>query len=282
MSTVTAPALGANSEVGTLRTVLVHRPDLAHERLSPTNCHELLFDDVIWVRRARQEFDAFVDLMRERGVEVLLFHDLLAETLADGSAREWVLQRKLRPEEVTTIFSGELTAWMTEMPADELATRLTGGVTLAELPADIVSAVGRALAPPDFVLRPLPNHLFMRDTSAWIYGGVSINSMFCPARQHETLNLEAVYRFHPRFRDAGFDIWFGGFDHDWGGAAIEGGDIMPVGDGVVLVGQGERTTARAVSILAQNLFEGGAARLVLGAMMPRERAAMHLDTVFTF
>src|SRR3954451_22010878 len=282
MSTVTAPALGANSEVGTLRTVLVHRPDLAHERLSPTNCHELLFDDVIWVRRARQEFDAFVDLMRERGVEVLLFHDLLAETLADAKAREWLLERKLRPEEVTAMFSGELTAWMTEMPAEELATRLTGGVTLAELPPDIVSAVGRALRPTDFVLRPLPNQLFMRDTSAWIYGGVSINSMFWPARQHETLNVEAVYRFHPRFRDAGFDIWFGGFDHDWGGAAIEGGDIMPVGDGVVLVGQGERTTARAVSILAQNLFEGGAARLVLGAMMPRERAAMHLDTVFTF
>ena len=122
----------------------------------------------------------------------------------------------------------------------------------------------------------------MRDTSAWIYGGVSINNMFWPARQHETLNVEAVYRFHPRFRDAGFPIWYGGFDHDWGGAALEGGDIMPVGDGVVLVGQGERSTARAVSILAKNLFEGGAARLVMGAMMPRERAAMHLDTVFTF
>ena len=106
--------------------------------------------------------------------------------------------------------------------------------------------------------------------------------MFWPARQHETLNVEAVYRFHPRFRDAGFQIWYGGFDHDWGERALEGGDIMPVGDGVVLVGQGERTTARAVSILAKNLFEGGAARLVIGAQMPRERAAMHLDTVFTF
>jgi arginine deiminase len=122
----------------------------------------------------------------------------------------------------------------------------------------------------------------MRDTSAWIYGGVSINNMFWPARQHETLNLEAVYRFHPRFRDVGFPIWFGGFDHNWGGATLEGGDIMPVGDGVVLVGQGERSNARAVSILAKNLFEAGAARLVLGALMPKGRAAMHLDTVFTF
>ena len=282
MSTVTAYALGANSEVGTLRTVMVHRPDLAHERLSPTNCHELLFDDVIWVRRARQEFDAFVDLMREEGVEVLLFHDMLTETLKDAGAKQWLLSRRLRPEEVTLMFSDELTAWMTAMPADELATRLTGGVTVSELPDDIASVVSRAMRPTDFVIAPLPNQLFMRDTSAWIYGGVSINNMYWPARQHETLNLETVYRFHPRFRDANVPIWFGGFDHDWGGASIEGGDIMPLGNGVVLVGQGERSNARAVSILASNLFAADAARLVVGALMPRERAAMHLDTVFTF
>jgi arginine deiminase len=282
MSTVTAPALGVSSEVGTLKTVIVHRPDLAHERLSPTNCHELLFDDVIWVRRARQEHDAFVDLMRERGVEVLLFHDLLAETLDQSDAREWVLTRRLRPEETTVMFAQDLTDWMSEMSGDELATRLTGGVTASELPESVGAVVKKALRPTDFVIAPLPNQLFMRDTSAWIYGGVSINHMYWPARQHETLNLEAVYRFHPRFGAAEFPIWYGGFDHDWGGASIEGGDIMPVGDGAVLIGQGERTTARAVSLLAQNLFAANAARLVIGALMPRERAAMHLDTVFTF
>jgi arginine deiminase len=138
------------------------------------------------------------------------------------------------------------------------------------------------MRPTDFVIAPLPNQLFMRDTSAWIFGGVSINQMYWPARQHETLNVEAVYRFHPRFRTADFPIWYGGFDHNWGGASIEGGDIMPAADGVVLIGQGERTTARAVSILAQNLFAADAARIVIGALMPRERAAMHLDTVFTF
>jgi arginine deiminase len=282
MSTVTAPVLSVSSEVGTLKTVIVHRPDLAHERLSPTNCHELLFDDVIWVRRARQEHDAFVDLMREHGVEALLFHDLLAETLDYGEAREWILTRRLRPEEATVMFSGDLTDWMMEMSGDELATRLVGGVTASELPSKIASVVKNAMRPTDFVIAPLPNQLFMRDTSAWIFGGVSINHMYWPARQHETLNVEAVYRFHPRFRSADFPIWYGGFDHDWGGASIEGGDIMPVTDGVVLIGQGERTTARAVSILAQRLFAGHAARLVIGALMPRERAAMHLDTVFTF
>jgi arginine deiminase len=282
MSTATATALGVHSEVGRLRTVMVHRPDLAHERLSPANCHELLFDDVIWVRRARQEFDAFVDLMREDGVEVVLFHELLTQTLENAEARRWLLERKLRPEVVTTVFSRPLTEWMTGLPAEELATKLTGGVMVLELPDEIRGVIGRALQPTDFVLPPLPNQLFTRDTSAWIYGGVSINHMFWPARQQETLNVEAVYRFHPRFRDAGFEIWFGGVDHNWTPASIEGGDIMPAGDGVVLVGEGERSTARATSILAQNLFAKGAARLVIGAQMPRERSAMHLDTVFTF
>ena len=282
METVTAPAIGAYSEVGTLRTVMVHRPDLAHARLSPHNCHDLLFDDVIWVRRAQEEFDAFVEVMRGRGVEVLLFHDLLTETLERDDARAWVLERRLRPEEVTALFAREMTEWMRGMPAGEIATHLTGGVMVQELPGDIVEAIGRALRPTDFVLPPLPNQLFTRDTSAWIYGGVSLNHMYWPARQHESLNVEAVYRFHPRFREADFKIWYGGVDHDWGTASIEGGDIMPVGDGVLLVGQGERSTAKAVSILAQNMFAAGAARLVIGALMPRERAAMHLDTVFTF
>src|SRR5436190_238457 len=282
MSTVTETVLGTHSEVGKLHTVMVHRPDLAHERLSPTNCHQLLFDDVIWVRRARQEFDAFVDVMRERGVEVLLLHEMLAQTLEDQEARDWLLSRRVRPEEVTLMFADPIREWLNETPAETLATQLTGGVTVQELPDEIKSIIGRSLQPTDFVLPPLPNQLFTRDPSAWLYGGVTLNPMFWPARQLETLNVEAIYRFHPRFRDADFQIWFGGADHDWGLARLEGGDIMPVGDGVVLVGMGERSTARAVSILARNMFAAGAARLVIGGQMPRERAAMHLDTVFTF
>jgi arginine deiminase len=282
MSTATETVLGTHSEVGKLKTVMVHRPDLAHERLSPTNCHELLFDDVIWVRRARQEFDAFVDLMRDRDVEVLLLHELLAQTLDDREAREWVLSHRVRPEEVTVMFAEPLKEWLSEMTSDDLSTRLTGGITVQELPAAIRTAIGDALHPTDFVLPPLPNQLFTRDPSAWLYGGVTLNPMFWPARQLETLNIEAIYRFHPRFRGANFKIWFGGADHDWGQARLEGGDMMPVGDGVVLVGMGERSTARAVSMLAKAMFEANAARLIIGAQMPRERAAMHLDTVFTF
>jgi arginine deiminase len=282
MSTVTDAVLGTHSEVGKLQTVMVHRPDLAHERLSPTNAHDLLFDDVIWVRRARQEHDAFVDLMRSRGVEVLLLHDMLAKTLEDKEAREWLLSRRIRPEEVTVMFVEPLAGWLTEMPAEALATTLTGGVTVQELPDEIRSAIGPALQQTDFILPPLPNQLFTRDTSAWLFGGVTLNPMFWPARQLETLNVEAIYRFHPRFKGADFKIWFGGADHDWGLARLEGGDIMPAADGVVLVGMGERSTARAVSILAKNMFAADAARLVIGAQMPKERAAMHLDTVFSF
>ncbi len=260
-STAAARSVGVNSEVGVLRTVLVHRPDRAHDGL---------------------EHDALVDTMREHCVEVLFLRDLLAETLADPRAREWLLSRRLRPENVTTVFSRELTDWTTAMPPEELATRLTGGVTAAELPGEMSSLARRAMRPDDFVIAPLPEHAFTRDTSAWAYGGVSLSRMCSPARQRETLNIEAVYRHHPRFRDAGFEIWFGGADHDWGDTTLEGGDIAPVGDGVLVVGLGERSSAPAASILAENLFAAGAARLVIGAQMPRERATKPLDTVFTF
>ena len=284
MDTATATALGANSEVGTLRTVIVHRPDLAHERLSPTNCHELLFDDVIWVRRARQEYDAFVDLMRERGVEVLLFHDLLTETLEQTrGARVAALAAAAPGGGRRSMFSDELTAWMTEMPADELATRLTGGVTVQELPDAVASVIGRALRPTDFVIAPLPNHLFMRDTSAWIYGGVSINhdvlagAAARDAERRGGLPLppalprrrlpDLVRRRRPRLGQARRSK-----------AATSCRSATASSSSARASGR----RARAVSILAQNLFAADAARLVIGAQMPRERAAMHLDTVFTF
>ena len=198
---------------------MVHRPDLAHERLSPTNCHELLFDDVIWVRRARQEFDAFVDLMRERGVEVLLFHELLAETLEDAEAREWLLVAAAAARgghgDVLRRADGVDDGDAGRRARDAADRRRDGAGAAGRRSArvDRPRAAADRLRPP-----PLPNQLFTRDTSAWIYGGVSLNPMFWPARQHETLNVEAVYRFHPRFRDAGFQIWFGGVDHDWGTA----------------------------------------------------------------
>ncbi len=207
---------GVHSEVGKLRRVLVHRPGAALARLTPSNCHELLFDDVIWVKQARVEHLTFVDAMRHRGVEVVM-----------------------------------------EIEADALSLILLGGLSKAELPIKSAGLLAETLRPEDFVLPPLPNHLFTRDTTCWIYGGVTLNPMRWNARKLETVNIAAIYRFHPDFRDAGFPVWWGDPDKDHGLATLEGGDVMPIGNGTVLVGMGERTTPQAVGQLARSLFEQG-------------------------
>ncbi len=271
--------LGVHSEVGRLREVMVHRPDLSLRRLTPDNCKALLFDDVLWVKKARQEHDMFVDALRERGVLVHSFGELLAETLDDADARQWLLDRRLKPLAIGEDMVVELRAWFNEMPSEQLSTYLVGGIARAELPFEPMGLSGRTLAPEDFILPPLPNQLFTRDSSCWIYGGVSVNSMYWQARKPEAANVEAVYRFHPRFQDRSFPI-FSAEEKD--APSLEGGDVMPIGDGVVLVGMGERTTPRAVSALSKRLFADGLATRVIAVLMPRDRSFMHLDTVFTF
>jgi len=273
--------LGVYSEVGKLRKVLVHRPDLSLKRLTPGNCQELLFDGVLWVKKARWEHDMFVDQMRSRDIDVVLVSDLLAETMRDPEARKWILERKVTPNEHGQGFSRELRAWLSEMDASDLATYLIGGLLCRELPNDFKSFAKTFLEPTDFVLVPLPNHLFTRDTSCWIFNGVSLNPMYWPARRQETLNIATIYKFHPDFKNEEFEIWFGDVDRDHGNARMEGGDVMPIGNKTVLIGMSERTTAQAISQLASHLFTKGAAERVIVAKLSRERAHMHLDTVFT-
>jgi arginine deiminase len=271
--------LGVHSEVGRLREVMVHRPDLSLRRLTPNNCKALLFDDVLWVKRARQEHDAFVDTLRERGVVVHSFGELLAETLDNADARQWLLGRRIKPPAIGEDLVVDLRAWLNEMPSQQLSTYLVGGIARAELPFEPMGLSGITLAPEDFVLPPLPNQLFTRDSSCWVYGSLSVNSMYWQARRPEAVNVEAVYRFHHHFQGRGFPI----FSADGEEApSLEGGDVMPVGNGVVLIGMGERTTPQAVNALARRLFEGGLATRVIAALMPRDRSFMHLDTVFTF
>jgi len=271
--------LGVHSEVGRLREVMVHRPDLSLRRLTPDNCKSLLFDDVLWVKRARQEHDVFVDALRERGVAVHSFGELLAETMGIGKARDWLLDRRVHAGVVGLDMVDELRGWLDEMSAGLLATCLIGGIARAELPFEPKGLTGRTLAPQDFVLPPLPNQLFTRDSSCWIYRSVSVNAMYWPARRPEAANVEAVYRFHPHFRDSGIPFVS---PQAGTGISLEGGDVMPVGGGVVLVGMGERTTPQAVGDLARSLFAAGEATHVIAALMPRDRSFMHLDTVFTF
>jgi arginine deiminase len=271
--------LGVHSEVGRLREVIVHRPDLSLRRLTPENCRSLLFDDVLWVKRARQEHDIFVDALRERGVVVHSLGELLAETMDIGKARGWLLDRRVHAGVVGLDMVDEMRGWLNEMSPDLLASCLIGGVARAELPFEPKGLTGRTLAPQDFVLPPLPNQLFTRDSSCWIYRSVSVNPMYWPARRPEAANVEAVYRFHPRFRDAGMPFVSPALGT---GVSLEGGDVMPIGGGVVLVGMGERTTPQAVGDIARSLFAAGEATRVIAALMPRDRSFMHLDTVFTF
>ncbi|RFP76137.1 arginine deiminase [Hydrogenophaga borbori] len=282
-SPVSSPArFGVHSEVGKLRRVLVGSPGLAHERLTPANREAMLFDDVFWVQQARTDHFDFVTKMQDRGVEVLEMGQLLSETLAIPSARDWVLQRRITPNHVGVGMLDELRGWLWELPPAQLARHLVGGLAVHELPFKPEGMFGPYLGPDGFVLPPLPNLMFTRDTSAWICGGVSLNPMHWPARRQETLLTAAVYRFHPLFAQAGFPVWWGDPDTDHGPATLEGGDIMPIGHGVVLVGMGERSTPQAVGQLAQALFAAGAVQRVVACQMPRSRAAMHLDTVFSF
>ena len=274
--------LGVFSEVGRLREVLVHRPDLSLQRLTPGNCKSLLFDDVLWVKKAGEEHDAFSLLLRERGVIVNDFGTMLAQTLGLAEARRWLLDRRISADTIGEDMVGELRSWLDDMRATELSRYLIGGIARAELPFTPTGLAGRTIEPHDFVLPPLPNQLFTRDSSCWVYGGVTINPMYWPARRPEATNLAAVYKFHPRFTAAAFETWWDAAGAAPGIATLEGGDVMPLADGVVLIGMGERTTPQAVALLAARLFAKGAATRVIAALMPRDRSFMHLDTVFTF
>jgi arginine deiminase len=276
-------ALGVHSEVGKLRTVMVCRPGLAHQRLTPGNAAELLFDDVLWVQEAQKDHYDFVLKMRERGTEVLDLHEMLAETMQDKQARDWVLDRRITDNDVGLGVRSAIRPWLDEMAAAKLAEHLIGGIALLDLPkSELSKMMIEAFGDTDFVTPPVPNTLFQRDPSCWIYQGVTCNPMFWPARQPETLLQRAIYKFHPRFKGADFTIWWGDSDEPFGAAKIEGGDVMPIGKGVVLVGMGERTTRQAVYQLAEQLFKQNGATRVIGCLMPKSRAAMHLDTVFSF
>jgi len=274
--------LHVDSEVGRLRQAILHRPDLELKRLTPTNHDDYLFDDVLWVKRAKQEHDAFAEALRERGVRVHLLHELLAETLAVPEARKHVVAATLDERIYGPMALDALHALFAGMDERELTTYLIGGMTKRELLERIdepPSVVVQALGLDDFLLPPLPNHLFTRDTSAWVYDGVSINAMRKRARMRETLHYEAIYRWHPTFADASFHVWAEGTAG--GAATTEGGDVLVLGRGAVLVGMSERTTPQGVERLARRLFDAGSASRIVALAMPQRRAFMHLDTVMT-
>ena len=243
----------------------------------------MLFDDVLWVHEAQKDHYDFVLKMQERGVEVLELHDLLAETLVDAAARAFVLDRLITANSVGFQNAAFMRPWLDEVPSGWLAAHLIGGITISDLPDTIGKGMmEEAFGDAEFVLPPIPNTLFQRDPSCWIYGGVTCNPMYWPARKPETLLQRAIYKFHPSFKDTDFEIWWGDTDEPSANASIEGGDVMAIGKGIVLIGLGERTTHQAVGQVARELFRKKAATRVIACLMPKSRAAMHLDTVFSF
>jgi len=270
------------SETGQLRQVVVHRPGLELSRLTPQNIGELLFDDVLWAKRAKEEHDAFAEALRERGVRVHYFGQLLGETLERPEGRAFVLDRLCTPELLGPNLVRPLRQLFDDLDGPALAEFLVGGVLKADLhPAGARSLKWDMLRADDFVLPPLPNHLFQRDNSCWIYRGVSVNPMAKPARQRETLHSRAIYRFHPMFAAAEFTRYYGDDDASHQPATVEGGDVHVLGNGAVMVGMGERSTPMAVELLAGALFRAGQARTVIAVELPASRAMMHLDTVLT-
>ena len=271
-----------DSEIGRLRQVILHRPGNEMLRLTPQNKDHLLFDDVLWLERAQEEHDQFARVLTDRGIEVLYLSDLLAQTLEVAEARDYVLDRVINENTNGPAAAETLRALAQGLSGTDLAEMLIAGITKAELlertacPSSLVLA---SMDDDDLLLPPLPNHLFTRDTSCWIYNGVSINSMTMPARQRETINYEAIYRWHPRFANADFPVWSEGTQA--GPATIEGGDVQIIGNGAVLVGISERTTAQGIERLSSRLFAGGKVNQVVAVEMSRTRAQMHLDTVMT-
>ncbi|MEO6206104.1 MAG: arginine deiminase [Mycobacteriales bacterium] len=265
------------SEVGPLRTVLLHRPGRELSRLTPRNSADLLFDGLPWVARAQEEHDAFAQALRDRGVEVLYLRELLRETLDDRTARDEVIQAVVRPSVVGPALATVLRQWLLDLPSDDLARVVAACLTHEELPhSGPEGVVARLSHNGEFVLRPLPNLLFTRDSSVWVGDQVAVTSPSMPARMRETALTGAIYRHHPRFADT---PWLYGGSSDE--ASFEGGDVLVMAPGVVAVGVGQRTTAAGVEAFALRVFDAGVAHTVLAVPIAQERATMHLDTICT-
>ncbi|MDQ3485373.1 MAG: arginine deiminase [Actinomycetota bacterium] len=265
---------GADSEVGRLRTVMLHRPGAELKRLTPRNNDSLLFDGIPWVSRAQDEHDAFAAALRERDVDVLYLMELLVESLETSSdVRAHAIDQVTATLRLGDTLRRHLQTWMGGLDANDLAGAITAGVRNDEVRGGF-GLVTSLLDPHDFVIDPLPNLLFTRDSSVWVRDRVAVTSLAMPARARETQLTELIYTFHPRF--AGTPRI-----HGWAREHVEGGDVMLLAPGVIAVGVGERTTPAGVERFARQAFANDLAHTVLAVPIAQERATMHLDTVCT-
>ncbi|WP_373278929.1 arginine deiminase [Shewanella marina] len=240
-----------------------------------------MFDDVLSVEKAAKEHEEFASILTQQGVNVLYLNNLLAETLAVPEARAWLLNAQLSDYRLGKTLASGVRSWLNELPNDQIAKYLTGGLAFNEIPDAYFTALFDSYDYENFILKPLPNHLFTRDTSCWVYNGVSINPMAKAVRRRESNNLKAIYRWHPFFAEQNFEYYLGNETVNYDNATIEGGDVLVIGRGAVLIGLSERTTPEGIEALAHSLFSKGQASKVVVLELPKDRACMHLDTVFT-
>lgn len=271
------------SEIGRLRKVLVHRPGLEIARLTPSNKELLLFDDVLWVERAQEEHDRFVEILRSRGVDVLYFRDLLSETVEDPEVRGAIVDDIITPPVCGRMLCDRLRKELRECSKDDLLDALLAGIQKRELKDwgidDRFASIHANRF--DYVLTPLPNLFFMRDNAAWIGDGVLLSVLATPARTREARYLRGIYKYHPLFKGDDFKVWYGNQPDDVYPASIEGGDVLVLDERTVLIGCGDRTTPAAAENVSLRLFERSSVDQVIVVHFRRGRAVMHLDTVLT-
>lgn len=274
--------IGIHSEIGKLKEVIVHRPGVELDRITPDNAKELLFDDVLWSNQARREHDFFVNALKEHDITVYYFYDLLIETLEIKAGRKFILDRICAEETHGVTVAKEMRYILDNTDSKQVANYLIGGILKSDLsPFSKSSLRWQSLSIDDFILPPIPNTLFQRDSSSWIGEGVNINPLAKIARKRESINIRAIYQYNPLFSNKKFPIYYGNEDIDYQFATIEGGDIHVIADGILFIGIGERTTPQGVEAVAKGLFDSNIAKKILVVELPKIRALMHLDTFIT-
>ena len=275
--------LHITSEIGTLKTVLLHRPGGELENLTPQYLTSLLFDDIPYLKQAQAEHDAFAEVLRSRGVEVLYLDELAAEALdqSDEIRNAFIDEMLEVSKQSGRRVTDALKAYLQAMPTRDMVRKVMAGVRKDEiaLPPEhhvqLHTIVEHDRYP--FYLDPMPNLYFTRDPGAVIGGGLTINRMHWPARRRESLFLQYIIAHHPRFKDAQVPIWYGRDNH----FSMEGGDELVLSGTTMAIGISERTTAEAIEKMATELFAHSDFTKVIAIEIPKSHAFMHLDTVFT-
>lgn len=266
------------SEIGKLKTVMLHRPGREIENITPDSMYRLLFDDIPYLPIAQEEHDYFAQTLRDQGIEVLYFEKLAAEALADQDVKEEFVDRMVAESGYAAgLIHDVLKEYLLAMNTQDMVNKIFEGVRREEidLPHMTLQQAAEDTEWP-FVMDPMPNAYFTRDPQASIGDGLSINRMTFPARQRESLITEYIIKHHPRFAGQ-VNVWRDR-KHE---THIEGGDELVLSDHVFAIGISQRTTADAIEDIAKNLFKKSNYDTVIAIKIPHNHAMMHLDTVFT-